>query len=348
MKLNDYSEALRAVDRATRLEEIKQIRDISVAAKAYAVQAKDPAMMGRAVRLKYTAETRAGDLLLQMVIQGKRQSQSQPKKLKSHGATLNLPKLSDLGITKDQSSKWQKLSLLKTAYPDRWETQLAKITRMAVAAVENLKELIKEARAERHALKKASRASRMSKLAKKLMKWPTKKYAVIYADPEWKWEAWSEKGLDATSADNHYPTRVVDEIKKRPVETIAADDCVLFLWSTVPMLPQGLEVMKAWGFNYVSNFCWDKVKAGTGYWNRNRHETLLIGTRGKIPAPLEGTQFESVVVIKATEHSRKPEKFREIIDTYFPDLPKIELNFRGTKAPKGWDVWGDEAPSVAA
>ena len=71
------------------------------------------------------------------------------------------------------------------------------------------------------------------------------------------------KGLDATSADNHYITRVVDEIKERDVKSIAADDAVLFLWSTVPMLPQALEVMQAWGFKYVSNFCWDKIKAGT-------------------------------------------------------------------------------------
>jgi N6-adenosine-specific RNA methylase IME4 len=163
---------------------------------------------------------------------------------------------------------------------------------------------------------------------------PDKKYGVIYADPEWRWEAWSQKGLTNSSADNHYATSVVEDIKNRDIESIAAADCVLFLWSTVPMLPQGLEVLKAWGFRYVSNFCWVKHKAGTGYWNRNQHETLLIGTRGKIPAPLEGTQFKSVVTAPAGKHSQKPEDFRHIIETYYPNLPKIELNARGRR-PRG-------------
>jgi N6-adenosine-specific RNA methylase IME4 len=346
MKLTEYNAASHALDRATRFDEIKKIRDVAVAAKAYAKQAKDPAMMSRAVRLKFTAETKAGNKLLEMTAKGQL---AKPGQGAGKGrAARPLLKLADLDITKDQSSKWQRLEILRRAFPDQWEDKLGKLTRMAVAAAEDIKAVIKEARAERHAMKKQSRLRRMKKLAKKLMAWPTKKYAVIYADPEWKWEAWSEKGLDATSADNHYVTSELDKIKNRPVVTIAADDCVLFLWSTVPMLPQALEVMTAWGFTYRSNFCWDKIKAGTGYWNRNRHETLLIGTRGKIPAPLEGTQFESLLAIAATKHSVKPEKFREIIDAYFPELPKIELNFRGTKAPVGWDVWGDEAPSKAA
>jgi len=109
---------------------------------------------------------------------------------------------------------------------------------------------------------------------------PQRRYGVILADPEWRFEPYSrETGLDR-SADNHYPTSPLDVIKARDVPSIAADDCALFLWATVPMLPQALEVMAAWGFHYVSSAVWVKDHIGTGYWFRIRHEILLAGTRG--------------------------------------------------------------------
>jgi N6-adenosine-specific RNA methylase IME4 len=190
------------------------------------------------------------------------------------------------------------------------------------------------------------RQKREQELADKLQALPTKTYAVILADPEWQWEAWSEKGLTNSSAQNHYPTSVVDAIKARNVAAIAADDCVLFLWATAPMLPQAIEVMVAWGFTYKTQCVWAKDKAGTGYWFRNMHELLLVGTRGKPPAPLEGTQWESLVAAPRGKHSEKPQAFYELIEAYFPLLQKVELNAR--KARAGWDCWGNEAPPVEA
>ncbi len=87
------------------------------------------------------------------------------------------------------------------------------------------------------------------------------------------------------AADNHYPCEAEAATKALDVASIAADDCVLFLWATAPMLPQALDVMQAWGFTYRSGCVWAKTRPGTGYWFRNKHEHLLIGTRGKIPAP---------------------------------------------------------------
>jgi len=162
------------------------------------------------------------------------------------------------------------------------------------------------------------------------------------ADPEWRWEPYSrETGMDR-AADNHYPTSATDVIAARDVASIAADDCVLFLWATVPMLPDALRVMAAWGFQYKSHAVWDKVHIGTGYWFRNRHELLLVGTKGAIPAPAMGEQIASVWTIVRKQHSAKPEQFLELIEQYFPNLPKIELNRRGPARP-GWDAWGNEA-----
>ena len=186
------------------------------------------------------------------------------------------------------------------------------------------------------------RKRREEQLAKELKALPVKKYGVILADPEWKFETWSPDGLINTSADNHYPTSPLDKIKQRDVASISADDAVLFLWATVPMLPQALEVMAAWGFEYVSQCVWIKSKTGTGYWFRNKHEILLVGTRGNVPAPAPGTQWPSAIEAPVGRHSEKPEKFLELIEAYFPTLPKIERNRRGPPR-EGWSSWGLEA-----
>src|SRR6202000_2117682 len=138
---------------------------------------------------------------------------------------------------------------------------------------------------------------------------PNKRYGVILADPEWRFEPYSrETGMDR-AADNHYPTSDTEAIAARDVEKIAAPDCVLFLWATAPMLPQALQVMQAWGFAYKSHCIWAKDLVGTGYWFRNQHELLLVGTRGDIPAPAMGTQAKSILQAAVGRHSEKPEAF---------------------------------------
>jgi N6-adenosine-specific RNA methylase IME4 len=190
--------------------------------------------------------------------------------------------------------------------------------------------------------KAEKRAQRELDLASKQVALPTKHYGVIVADPEWRFEPYSrETGMDR-AADNHYSTSSTEIIAARDVASIAADDCVLFLWATVPMLFEAGDVMKAWGFTYKSHAIWDKVHIGTGYWFRNRHELLLVGTKGAIPAPAMGEQFASVMTVARKEHSAKPDQFLEMIEQYFPTLPKIELNRRGPARP-GWDAWGNEA-----
>jgi N6-adenosine-specific RNA methylase IME4 len=113
------------------------------------------------------------------------------------------------------------------------------------------------------------------------------------------------------------------------------------------MLPEALAVMAAWGFTYKSSFAWGKDRAGTGYWNRNKHELLLVGTCGKVPAPADGDQWESLIMAPRGAHSAKPEKFHELIEAYYPNLPKIELNRRGP-VRAGWDAWGNEADLLEA
>lgn len=198
-----------------------------------------------------------------------------------------------------------------------------------------------------HLAKKEKRTEREAELGEKQQALPDRRYGVIVADPEWRFEPWSRTtGMDR-AADNHYPTSVTEVIAAREVPSISADDCALFLWATAPMLPQALLVMEAWGFDYRSHFVWAKDRQGTGYWSRNKHELLLIGVRGQVPAPAPGTQWPSLIEAVVGEHSAKPERFLEMIEEYFPSLPKIELNRRGSARP-GWDAWGNEAVQAEA
>jgi N6-adenosine-specific RNA methylase IME4 len=112
------------------------------------------------------------------------------------------------------------------------------------------------------------------------------------------------------------------------------------------MLAHALAVMAAWGFGYKSHYVWGKDKRGTGYWNFEKYEVLLIGTRGKIPCPAPGQQWESFIMAPRTKHSEKPECFLQMIEAYFPNVPKIELNRRGKPRP-GWSAWGNEAEVAA-
>jgi N6-adenosine-specific RNA methylase IME4 len=334
-----YNAARKALSEASRVDEVKNIRDKAIAMQVYAKQAKDGDLIGMATEIRKRAERRLGEIMEvdrragKLKRGGDRKSKVSEKPLK----------LEAQGIDKNLADRARKAAAMPEA---KYEAEVAKSVKIAVAAAEGHAAVIKEARAERHEKKKAQRAKREKKLGSIISALPKKKYGVILADPEWRFEFWSAKGKTNSSADNHYPTSALEEIKKRDIPSISANDCVLFLWATVPMLPHALEVLDAWGFRYVSHFCWVKSKAGTGYWNRNKHELLLIGTHGKVPAPADGMQYVSAIEAPVRNHSEKPDRFLEMIEHYYPTLPKIELNAR--KARKGWDRWGNEAPLAEA
>jgi N6-adenosine-specific RNA methylase IME4 len=97
--------------------------------------------------------------------------------------------------------------------------------------------------------------------------------------------------------------------------------------------------MDAWASN--THFVWAKDRTGTGYWARNRHELLLVGVKGEVPAPAPGEQYDSIIPLAIGPHSAKPNGFAEMIEDLFPKTPAIELFARGPRV--GWDTWGNEA-----
>lgn len=170
---------------------------------------------------------------------------------------------------------------------------------------------------------------------------PEGKYQIIYADPPWNY---SNKGPEYYGpAERHYDCLTHEELCNMNVEDIAAGEAVLFLWVTSPMLSECWDVIRAWGFEYKASFIWDKIRHNYGHYNSVRHELLLICTRGSF-LPQTEKLFDSVVSLeRSNEHSEKPEFFRDIIDTLYPNGPRIEL-FARNKI-EGWDHFGDELPS---
>lgn len=165
------------------------------------------------------------------------------------------------------------------------------------------------------------------------------KYRIIYADPPWSYG--NEMTDYATTPQDHYVSMSTEDIKALPVEDLSLDNSVLFLWSTCPHLVEALGVMEAWGFEYKTQFVWDKIKHNMGHYNSVRHEILLIGVKGSCTPDVQKLH-DSVQSIERTEHSKKPERFREIIDEIYTAGSRIELFAR--KSTDNWSVWGNEIP----
>jgi N6-adenosine-specific RNA methylase IME4 len=255
----------------------------------------------------------------------------------------NAPTLADQGVDKHLADRARRAAAMPEA---KFEEHVARAVKVAVAAIEGDAAVVREARKAQQDAKRERRAMRERDLAGKILALPDNLYGVLYVDPEWKDEVWSEEtGMDRAAA-NHYPVSLEDVIKSRPVGKLAARDCVLFLWTTNQHLRIALDVMETWGFEYKSNYVWVKDGISTGRWNRSRHEILLIGTRGSPVCPAPGTQRDSAIMSPRLAHSEKPKCFLEMIEQYFPNVPKIELNCRGKPRP-GWDAWGNEVEEVA-
>ena len=180
------------------------------------------------------------------------------------------------------------------------------------------------------------------------MKIENKKYKIIYADPPWRFEAWSSKGKEK-SADKHYETMSFEDIKNLKIEELAERDCILFLWAIYPMLPHALEVIKEWGFTYKTvAFTWvkkrnnEKFHVGLGYWTRGNPELCLLATKGK-PKRIS-KKVRNLTITKLKKHSEKPPIIRQKIVELVGDLPRIELFSRNNI--EGWDCWGNEIPNT--
>ena len=175
-----------------------------------------------------------------------------------------------------------------------------------------------------------------------------KRFGTILADPPWRFQNRTGKMAPEHRRLNRYGTMELNESKALPVADFASDPAHLSLWVPNALLPEGLEVMKAWGFNYKSNIIWHKIRKdggsdgrGVGFYFRNVTEIVLFGTRGKNARTLQpGRTQVNLLGTRKREHSRKPDEFYDIVEACSSG-PRLEMFARGTR--KNWTTWGDQS-----
>jgi N6-adenosine-specific RNA methylase IME4 len=159
-------------------------------------------------------------------------------------------------------------------------------------------------------------------------------FKVVYADPPWNYDV----DFLSASPNSHYSVMSTDEICAEKVSS--AEDAILFLWATNPLLKDALRVMEAWGFKYKTNIVWVKDKIGLGFYVRGQHELLLIGTKGKMSPPEESRRVSSVLISPSSGHSVKPEAVYDLIEGMYPESKFLELFARNKR--EGWTAWGKQ------
>lgn len=173
-------------------------------------------------------------------------------------------------------------------------------------------------------------------------------YGALLVDPPWRFANYSEGG-ETKNPSAHYQCMSLKDIAALPVAHLAAPDCALFMWATAPLLPEAVELLRAWGFTFKSAAAWAKQSStgqawafGTGYVFRSAAEFVLVGTIGK--PKVRSRSVRNLIVAPVREHSRKPEGQYTMVESLYAG-PYAEIFSRNRR--DGWDCWGDEAGKFA-
>lgn len=168
-------------------------------------------------------------------------------------------------------------------------------------------------------------------------------FDLLTIDPPWSFTLYSAKG-ESKSPQAHYECMDLAAIRALPVGQLVGADAWVFLWATAPLLPEAIDTLRGWGVVYVTRLTWrkvtraGKVRMGPGYVARTCDETVLVGRIGRPPyARALPSIFDGV----ARQHSRKPEEFFKLVESFAPDARRADIF--GREARPGWAVWGNEA-----
>ena len=175
-----------------------------------------------------------------------------------------------------------------------------------------------------------------------------RKFRTILADPPWQFQNRTGKMAPEHKRLIRYSTMTLEDIMAIPVAQVCDEPCHLYLWVPNALLPEGLMVMRAWGFDYKSNLVWQKVRKdgepdgrGVGFYFRNTTELVLFGVRGKNARTLAPARSQvNVIKSRKREHSRKPDEQYGLIESC-SSAPFLEMFARGSK--EGWFTWGNQA-----
>lgn len=190
---------------------------------------------------------------------------------------------------------------------------------------------------------------------------PAERYDVIYADPPWSFDNYSEKGEDR-NAKSWYDCMDIEDIWRLPVGDIAADDSMLAMWATFPLLPEAIETCRRWGFRYVTvGHVWIKLNKSvglrtivdvvkdvfmsTGYWTRSNAEIVIFASRGQ--PKRRSKSIRQVVFAPRDIHSAKPLVFRSNLEKLLVAERRVEL-FCRREPTDAWHVWGNQVGAIEA
>jgi len=345
---------------AKRTDEVKKIRDVAVAMKAYArtqTAGKEIAIDAGEIILR--ADARLGELARDLP---KAPPQAGPGRGRQNGVRRTdsvLSKTSALaavGVSKQRAAEFEQIAKLPAKQLEAYiaaerKNGRAPSTAGAVAIAKmpenvrgkalaklgdlgDLRKVVNELRRDERVKKLVEVSKTTTAISGELGRFP-----IVYADPPWRYE---HIETESRAVENQYPTMALDDICALRVGVkIATDDAVLFLWATSPKLAEAMRVVEAWGFVYRTSLVWVKDKIGMGYWARQKHELLLIATRGAPPTPRPEDRPASVVEAPRGRHSEKPLVFYELIERMYPELGRVELFARAAR--DGWARWGNEA-----
>jgi N6-adenosine-specific RNA methylase IME4 len=317
-----FENARRELELARTVDEVKAIRDKAEAMRLYCKQARHSLeMQNQCAEIKLRAERRAGEMLSET---DRNQGGRTDQKLNPSSEEADkIPRLSDLGITRNQSSRWQKLGEIpEDSFEDYIQTTKTKEYELTTAGALNLaRELDKQ--------KKIRAAQSHIETPQPV---PEPQYNVIVVDPPWRY--YLRQGQTGRRNTTEYPTMSLEEIKAIEIPEIAADDSILWLWTTNAHLPDAINIVKEWGFEYKTLLTWVKNRIGTGHWLRGRTEHCIMAVKGH---PVINLSNQSTVIhAPVRDHSQKPDEFYRLVETLCLGS-KIELFARENR--DGWDRW---------
>jgi len=332
-ELTLLSGAHQALVEARTLDEVRQLQAQADVVRAYAKKAKlGQNIVIEAAAIKLQADRRLGELLEELPLANAAPGNQYTGSLDQSHVTTGPVRLRDLGITKSESSRTQRLAKLPAKVFDAYiERNRALGLEPSATALLRL--------AERHQPANVIDVSC----------WPSgdvfdrlrdlvdtgRKFGTIYADPPWRFENVVSRG----AAERHYPTLTVEQICAEPVSELCADQAHLHLWTTSTHLFQAFRVIEAWGFQYKTCFVWAKPEMGTGNYWRMSHELLLLGVRGQLTFRDKGQR--SWLEHPRLAHSEKPEAVRQIIEQVSAP-PYLEMYARKSPPNNQWTVYGDQ------
>jgi len=250
------------------------------------------------------------------------------KNHQSQRSTGEKPRLADLGITRNESSTYQKIASIPEEVFEQ-QIEAAKEQKSTTAEITTSGML--------RVAQQIKFADRVGDLQDRSSELPRDIFQVIYCDPAWQY---SNSGLNGAAA-NHYMTMPTDAMAEINVPSITDQNAVCFMWATNPLLEDAIWLMKQWGFEYKTNLVWVKNKSNygkLGFYVYGQHELLLIGVKGSM-LPI-GDKPKSIIYGDNDKHSRKPESVYELIESMYPELKYVELFSRNTRP--GWTMWGNQ------